>query len=61
MATKSPEQFEVGDILARNDRTPYSNSPVVSVEKYNSNQTKVAFQNGEVVEFFNGIQFELKE
>lgn len=58
---KDPATFVVGDIIKNVPGTPYSGSPIISVEGIGSGQTQVAFQNGEIVEFFNGVQHEMKE
>lgn len=58
---KTPEQFQPGDILVHNPGVPYTGSPVVSVEGFGQHQTQVVFANGEIVEFFNGIQHQVQD
>lgn len=61
MATKDPRDFNLGDVIKNSSGTPYSGSPVVAVKALADAQTQVTFENGEVVEFFNGVQHELEE
>lgn len=61
MGVKDPQQFEVGDIIKNVPGTPYSGSKITQVEGMGDGRTQVAFANGELVEFFNGIQHEMKE
>ena len=61
MAAKDPQEFEIGDVIKNSPYTPYSGSPIVKVEGMGEGQTQVTFRNGEVVEFFNGVQHEMQE
>lgn len=61
MAVKDPQQFEVGDTIKNVPGTPYSGSKIVEVEGMGDGRTQVAFENGELVEFYNGIQHEMQE
>lgn len=60
MLVKTPQEFIVGDVIANVPGTPYSGSPITKVEGMGDGRTQVSFQNGEVVEFFNGIQHIMK-
>ena len=61
MATKDPQQFQPGDIIKNVSTTPYSGSKITKVEGIGEGQTQVTFENGEIVEFFNGVQHEMQE
>lgn len=61
MAQKTPEEFEVGDVIQNDARTPYSGSAMMSVTDLGDGRTQVEFLNGEVVQFFNGVQHIMKE
>ena len=61
MTLKTPEEFQVGDVIKNQPTNPYSGSPIVSVTGHGNHQTQVTFENGEIVEFFNGIQHEMQE
>lgn len=61
MARKIPQEFQVGDTIKNQAGTPYSGSPITSVEGIGNGQTQVSFENGEIVEFFNGIEHEMQE
>jgi hypothetical protein len=58
---KTPEQFQLGDILVHNPGVPYTGSAVTSVKPFGPFQTQVEFANGEIVEFFNGIQHQVQD
>jgi len=58
---KKPEEFEVGDVIKNVPGTPYSGSPITSVDDMGDGRTNVWFENGEEVQFFNGIYHEMKE
>lgn len=58
---KTPEQFQPGDILVHSPGVPYTGSPVVSAQWYGPHKTQVTFENGEIVEFFNGIQHQVQD
>lgn len=58
---KTPQEFLVGDTIKHTPGTPYSGSLITNVEGMGEGRTQVTFENGELVEFFNGIQHEMKE
>ena len=57
---KDPQQFQVGDVIKNKSSTPYSGSPITSVEGIGNGQTEVKFENGQVLQFFNGFQHEME-
>ena len=62
MVSKDPAQFVVGDVIdPKFADTPYSGSPIIKVEGMGDGRTQVHFKNGELVEFFNGVQHEIQE
>lgn len=61
MASKTPEEFQVGDTIAQNPNTRYSGSEITSVRDMQDGRTEVTFRNLEIVQFFNGVQHEMKE
>lgn len=61
MGSKVPEQFKTGDVISNVRTTPYSGSPIIKAEDMGDERTQVTFENGEVVEFFNGIDHEMQE
>lgn len=60
---KIPEEFQVGDVIHEARKTPYSGSPMTKVENspFNQNQTRVYFENGEIVDFYNGVPHQMQE
>lgn len=58
---KDPQQFAVGDVIKNVSTTPYSGSKITKVEGMGDGRTQVTFNNGELVEFFNGVQHEMQE
>jgi len=61
MGAKDPQQFAVGDVIKSTPGTPYSGSKITTVDGMGDGRTQVGFANGEIVEFYNGIQHEMKE
>lgn len=62
MVLKDPGQFQVGDVISSKfAETPYSGSPIIKVEGMGDGRTQVRFKNGELVEFFNGVQHEIED
>ena len=61
MAAKTPEQFVKGDIIMPAHRLLYTGSPVANVNNMGDGRTQVTFENGEIVEFFNGVLHEMTE
>ena len=61
MATKAPETFVPGDVIENVSTTPYSGSQITEVEELDDKRIRVWFANGEIVEFYNGIQHEMRE
>lgn len=53
---KTPQEFVVGETIRNSRGTPYSGAPIVKVEGIGDGVTQVTFNNGEIVEFYNGIQ-----
>lgn len=58
---KMPQEFQVGDVIKNERGTPYSGSPITSVAGIGQGRTQVHFENGEIVEFFNGVQHQMEE
>lgn len=58
---KTPQEFQVGDVLTKTPGAPNSGSPITKVEGMGDNQTQVSFANGLIVEFYNGYQHEIQE
>lgn len=61
MGQKLPEHFVEGDIIMPAKRLLYTGSPVTKVSNMGDGRTQVYFENGEIVEFFNGVLHEMKE
>lgn len=61
MATKKPEEFVPGDVIKNVSTTSYSGSAVASTKDLKDGRTQVSFANFEIVEFFNGIEHEMRE
>lgn len=61
MSLKIPQEFKVGDTIKDTAGTPYSGSPITKLEGMGRGQTQVTFENGEIVEFFDGIQHQMEE
>jgi hypothetical protein len=61
MSVKQPENFVPGDIIENVSTTPYSGSTILQTKSTGDTLTTVWFRNGEIVEFYNGIQHEMRE
>jgi len=57
---KTPEEFEIGDVIKHQPGTRYSGSPITALEYLGVTQVRVTFENGEIVEFFRGIKHEMQ-